>query len=802
MQRLLLALYLLSASIALFAQPDIRLNQNTLNSSWYVDYFTNNDPCYVNEGCLSGTGARQLLRFTTRVENIGTQDYHIGAPPSNINQSNPLWTFDQCHQHWHYENYARYSLYDANGNLLPASFKNGFCLLDIGCNSGATAKYTCSNQGITAGCYDIYSAGLPCQWVDITTLPSGNYRLLVEANWGHSPDIDGRTESSYANNSAEFCFTLTRSGTQVDVAALNCSNIGNACNISTTAVSNIACNGNNTSVTTDDTYGFQLTVSGTGTSSSGWSTIINGATITGSYGVPKTIGNFNISAGTLNFTVRDNVNANCTKTVTVTPPAPCSSTSTNTIDLELSSTGSTSTPTQWANHSVTFNIINKGAATATGVKVKIPIPSGEVYQGGNEYTATQGSFSPYYSQEWMVGNLAANATASITVRYFRTGTGTFSQYAQVIAAAPNDIDSQVNNGTGTSANQDDETIYPGGSAPTGCSINGTISAIQCNNNGTNTNPNDDTFTFNLTVSGAGTGDGWNTTIGTTTFTGTYGAAKIIGPFPVSGGNVNFVIKDNSTATCTNNQMVIPPSTCSSGSTGSTGQDIQLTATKTGTNGAYQLQSAIFTVKNTGTVTVNNIAVGITIPASGITLQGGNEYTSTQGVFTPYGTKVWSVGTLGAGAQATLTLNFFTLTTAALPIYGQVTAHGGTDTDSQPNNGTCCTPNQDDEAVTTLNSTQNRSTQQFDEVDVASLTIFPNPTDGYTYLDLSAWKGRTVTVSLLNQYGVMLTQMKLEIEDNSLKELDLDNIENGMYLINIQSENVRPITKKLVVQRTY
>ena len=67
---------------------------------------------------------------------------------------------------------------------------------------------------------------------------------------------------------------------------------GESLNLSLSTLYNAATT-NNTSVTTDDTYGFQLTVSGTGTSSSGWSTIINGATITGSYGVPKTIGNFN-----------------------------------------------------------------------------------------------------------------------------------------------------------------------------------------------------------------------------------------------------------------------------------------------------------------------------------------------------------------------------------------------------------------------------------------------------------------------------------------------------------------------------
>jgi hypothetical protein len=56
--------------------------------------------------------------------------------------------------------------------------KQGFCLEDFGC---AHPQYDCGNQGITVGCVDVYSAGLPCQYVDITdaNLPDGDYTLRV-----------------------------------------------------------------------------------------------------------------------------------------------------------------------------------------------------------------------------------------------------------------------------------------------------------------------------------------------------------------------------------------------------------------------------------------------------------------------------------------------------------------------------------------------------------------------------------------------------------------------------------------------
>jgi hypothetical protein len=52
-------------------------------------------------------------------------------------------------------------LYDQLGNPMPQiGFKNGFCVLDLECSGGGTAKYGCGNMGITAGCGDIYSSGL------------------------------------------------------------------------------------------------------------------------------------------------------------------------------------------------------------------------------------------------------------------------------------------------------------------------------------------------------------------------------------------------------------------------------------------------------------------------------------------------------------------------------------------------------------------------------------------------------------------------------------------------------------------
>lgn len=74
------------------------------------------------------------------------------------------------------------------------------------CGAG---QYTCGNMGISSGCYDVYGAGTQCQWIDVTDVPDGDYRLAVIVNAQHLPDALGRNEINYLNNALQVCLTLT-----------------------------------------------------------------------------------------------------------------------------------------------------------------------------------------------------------------------------------------------------------------------------------------------------------------------------------------------------------------------------------------------------------------------------------------------------------------------------------------------------------------------------------------------------------------------------------------------------------------
>ncbi len=201
--------------------PDLMIEQAEMENSLYIDYI-NSENCQVQENCLTGYGMRTILRFTTWIKNIGDVDYFIGNPTDNPSQ----FSFVNCHNHAHYPGYAEYILFRDNGNPIPIGFKNGFCVMDLECSGGGTAKYGCNNMGITAHCGDIYSSGLECQWIDITDVDPGDYIFAVRINWNQAPDALGRYEMDYDNNWAQVCLTVFEdaNGDKDFTVNPNCSN--------------------------------------------------------------------------------------------------------------------------------------------------------------------------------------------------------------------------------------------------------------------------------------------------------------------------------------------------------------------------------------------------------------------------------------------------------------------------------------------------------------------------------------------------------------------------------------------------
>jgi hypothetical protein len=48
------------------------------------------DPCAVQQGCATGLGERRVVRFGSRMGNLGNEDLVLGVP----GDENPLWSRD------------------------------------------------------------------------------------------------------------------------------------------------------------------------------------------------------------------------------------------------------------------------------------------------------------------------------------------------------------------------------------------------------------------------------------------------------------------------------------------------------------------------------------------------------------------------------------------------------------------------------------------------------------------------------------------------------------------------------------
>jgi hypothetical protein len=185
------------------ALPDLVVWGDSASPTVIVRTFHSND-CEVVEGC-EPAGQRTLLSFTTETRNVGTGDLIMGDPSTNS-----LFYWATCHAHWHFEQFCEYNLLDTNNNIVATGHKVGFCLEDVvnwSPSGNPQSKYDCNYQGIQAGWADVYSAGLPCQYIDITGIAPGSYILQMIVN------PDGIIpESNTANNETRVAVTIPPTG--------------------------------------------------------------------------------------------------------------------------------------------------------------------------------------------------------------------------------------------------------------------------------------------------------------------------------------------------------------------------------------------------------------------------------------------------------------------------------------------------------------------------------------------------------------------------------------------------------------
>ncbi|HEX5041051.1 MAG TPA: lysyl oxidase family protein [Candidatus Limnocylindria bacterium] len=161
---------------------------------------------------------RRLLRFDSLMPNVGDGPFEIvgsranAASPMRVSQflynsagqkyayptgARLQWAGDG-HNHWHTVNGITYEVYPTSGTLtVRRGAKIGFCFVDSNAyalgleNAPRSPVYTsgCGNfsalrvrEGVSVGWADLYPWNFAYQWIDITGLAGGTYRLRATAD--------------------------------------------------------------------------------------------------------------------------------------------------------------------------------------------------------------------------------------------------------------------------------------------------------------------------------------------------------------------------------------------------------------------------------------------------------------------------------------------------------------------------------------------------------------------------------------------------------------------------------------------
>ncbi len=219
--------------------PDLIVDARATQQNWLVRVEDLPSTfCSVQEGGVIA-GTHTIVRFTVTTPNVGDADVFVGSPLKHMDPNGDgsfadqdgMFEFATCHAHFHFQNYATYSLIDASGKVWKAA-KRGFCMLDtdpynVNSGDGTWSYRNCGSvsrdgfQGISNGWSDTYTFKLGGQYFVLDggdgqpVVPPGNYTIRVEVNPAYAPSRRGGCplvtdpatglchqfrESNYANN--------------------------------------------------------------------------------------------------------------------------------------------------------------------------------------------------------------------------------------------------------------------------------------------------------------------------------------------------------------------------------------------------------------------------------------------------------------------------------------------------------------------------------------------------------------------------------------------------------------------------
>lgn len=80
------------------------------------------------------------------------------------------------------------------------------------------------------------------------------------------------------------------------------------------------------------------------------------------------------------------------------------------------------------------------------------------------------------------------------------------------------------------------------------------------------------------------------------------------------------------------------------------------------------------------------------------------------------------------------------------------------------------------------------------------TVYPNPASQEVMIDINAFKGQEVQLKIYNQLSAEVWQQSLGKTAHSTQRINVADLENGVYLLSLQTEGQAPLVKKLLIAK--
>jgi hypothetical protein len=303
----------------------------------------------------------------------------------------------------------------------------------------------------------------------------------------------------------------------------------NQIEISVTITDPPSCDAENTpSDNLDDTYTFEMTITGTNIGT-GWTADDINST-TGNYNTPTSFGPFLISDGPFILNITDDQSTACATSINIVPPPPCSEECQLTdADLDLLVCNNGGTPTDVTDDFLSFTLNPSGNNLGTNYNVSV----------------NTGSVSPISS--------SYGVPTSFSLQGGSAGGG------DVILTISDDND--------PACTIDITILDPGNCSPDCALDNAGLLLVACNSNSTASNETDDFITFSLDPTGFNLGSDYTVSVNMGSITpmvGSYGSSSsfILQNGSAGGGDVTVVITDVDDPTCSIMVTIIDPGSCS------------------------------------------------------------------------------------------------------------------------------------------------------------------------------------------------------------------------------------------------